>query len=90
MLLFSELMYQIHFFCTFACLFGRLRVFFRALGCEARKGAACTPRHKCGSRPGSVARALGVQSRAIWQVTTGSLSTSPSLAGQWKPHNLIS
>ena len=37
-------------------------------------GPACTPRRKCGSRPGSVMRALGVQSRAIWQVIAGSLS----------------
>ena len=44
------------------------------LGCGARRGPACTPRCKCGSRPGSVARALGVHSREIWQVTTGSLS----------------
>ena len=26
----------------------RSRVFSRALGCGARRGAACTPRHKCG------------------------------------------
>ena len=31
-----------------------------------------------------MARAVGVQSRAIWQVITGSLSASPSLAGQCK------
>ena len=49
------------------------RVFSR-VGCGARKGLACTPRCKCGSRPGSVARTLGVQGREIWQVTTGSLS----------------
>ena len=48
----------------------------------------CTPRRRCGSRPGSVARALGVQRREIWQAITGSLSTSPSLAGQLNPHNL--
>ena len=33
-----------------------------------------TPVHHGASRPGSVARALGVQSRELWQVTTGSLS----------------
>ena len=49
-------------------------VFSRTLGCGARRGPACTPRCKCGSRPSSVARALGVQSSEIWQVTTGSLS----------------
>ena len=31
-------------------------------------------RRKFGARPGSVARALGVQSRANWQVITRSLS----------------
>ena len=42
----------------------RPRVFRRVLGAQK----------KCGSRPDSVARAPGVQSRQIWQVTTGSLS----------------
>ena len=42
-----------------------------------------------GPQPGSVRRALGVQSRASWQAMTGSLSASPSLRGQWKPHNFI-
>ena len=45
-----------------------------ALGCGARRGPACTPRRKFGSRAGSVARALGVQRREIWQVITGLLS----------------
>ena len=36
------------------------------------QGGACTPRRECGPRPGSVACALGVQSRAIWQVIMGS------------------
>ena len=40
----------------------------------ARRGAACTPRRKFGSRAGSVARALGAKSREIWQVVVGSLS----------------
>ena len=52
----------------------RPRVFSCALGCGALRGPACTPRCKCESRPASVPRALGVQSREIWQVTTGSLS----------------
>ena len=46
-------------------------VFPRALGSGARKEPARTPRHKCGPWPRSVARALGVQSREKWQVTTG-------------------
>ena len=45
----------------------------RALGRGARRGAACARRCKCGCRPRSMARAPGVQSREIWQVTTGSL-----------------
>ena len=54
----------------------------RSLGCGSRRGPACTPRRKYGSRPGTVAHALGVQSRAIWQAMTGSLSGQP---GVWKP-----
>ena len=49
-------------------------VFSRALARAARRGAACTPRGKFGSRVGSVARAPGVQSREIWQLITGLLS----------------
>ena len=52
-------------------------VFSRALGCEARRGPACTPRRKFGSRASSAARALGVQSREIWQVIAGLLSAEP-------------
>ena len=82
------IIYQMHFFRTFACP-GRLaRVVSRALGCGARRGGACTPRRKCGSWPGSVARALGIQIRAIWQGIKESLSTPPSLVGLWKPHNI--
>ena len=55
----------------------RPRVFSRALGCGARRRPACTPRCKCGSRSGSVARALGVRSREIWRVPRGSLSAQP-------------
>ena len=51
----------------------RPRVFSGALGRGARRGPVCT-RCKCGSWPGSMARALGVQSCEIWQITTGSLS----------------
>ena len=67
---------------------GGPRVVSRALGCGARRRAACTPRRRCWSRPGSVACALSVQSRAIRQVITGSFSASRNLAGQWKPHNV--
>ena len=57
------------------------RVFSRALGCGARRGPACTPWCKCGSRPGSVARALGVQSRDRFP-------TSSSQPGPFKPQML--
>ena len=50
------------------------RFFSRALGCGARRGPACAPRRKFGSRLGSVARALGVPSREILQAITGLLS----------------
>ena len=60
------------------CFFLHLRAFLwrpwvvcRALGCGARRGPTCTPRRKFGSRAGSVARALGVQRREIWQVSRG-------------------
>ena len=52
----------------------------RALGCGAHRGAACTPRRKFGSRAGSVARALDVQSRQIRQVITGLLSVELELS----------
>ena len=48
--------------------------FSRALGCGARRRPACTLRRKFGPRAGSVGRALGVQSREVWQVITGLLS----------------
>ena len=63
-----------------AGLFSRSRL-------RGTQGPACTPRRKFGSRAGSVARALGVQSREIWQVITGSLSAElePSKATE-NPH----
>ena len=67
-------MYKIYFFPEYKTFLLRPRVFSRALDCGARRGPACT-RRKFMSRPGSVARALGVQSREIWQLTTESLST---------------
>ena len=60
----------------------RLCVFSRGLGCRARRGAACTPRRKTGSRAGSATRALSVQSREIWQVITGSFSVELRRAEQ--------
>ena len=74
------------FFAHLHVLLGQPKVASRTFGCGARKGSECTPRRRCGSPPDSVARILGVQRRAIWQVITGSLSASPSLTGQWQSH----
>ena len=74
-------MYEMHCFCPFGPLFCSGRgSFSRAVGCEARRGSRVYLRRKFGSRPALVASALGVQSRAVWQVITGSVSASPSLA----------
>ena len=90
--------HQIHIVCFYTkctlfanmhALLGRPRVVSRSFGCGARRRPACTRRRKCRSPPSSVACAPGVQSRAIWQVITGSQSASPSLAGQWKSHNAV-
>ena len=56
--------YEIHFFFSERNVFllGQ-PVYSRALGCVARRGAACTPRRKCEPWPRSVASALGLQSR---------------------------
>ena len=66
-------MYKIYFFPEYKTFLLRPRVFSRALDCGARRGPACT-RRKFMSRPGSVARALGVQSRETWQVIAGLVS----------------
>ena len=69
------------FFWTFARFSPAPAGFSRTLGCGARRGPACTPRRKFGSRAGSVARTLGVQSRETWRVITGLLSA------ELKPNN---
>ena len=63
------------FFPEYKAFLFQPRVFSHALGCGARRAPACTPRCKGGSRPGPAASVLGAQSRAIWQVTTGLLSS---------------
>ena len=50
---------------------------------DTRGGRVCTVR-KWRPRPDSVARALGVRSRAIWQVITGSRSAEPE--PRWKTY----
>ena len=80
--------------CTNVCVFldictlfsGARGYFLRALGCGARRGPACTPRCKFGSRAGSVARALGIQSREIWQAITGLLSAELEPSKRMKTH----
>ena len=67
-------MYRCVFFSHLHVFLRRPWVPSRALGCGACTGPVCTQRCKCGSRAGSVALALGVQSREIWQVITGWLS----------------
>ena len=52
---------KIVFFQEYRTFLFRPRVFPSVLGCGARREPASTPRCKCGSRPGSVSRALGVQ-----------------------------
>ena len=62
-------------FFNMCTLFSGARGSFLALSAARHAGGpVCTPRRKFGSRAGSVARALGVQSREIWQVITGLLS----------------
>ena len=52
----------------------RSRVFSRPLGFGACRRLVCVPGRKCGSRPGSVAGAPGVQSCEISQVKEGRAS----------------
>ena len=54
-------MYEKHILLVHWEIVFRPRAFPRALGCLARRGAACTLRSKFGPRPGSVARTLCVQ-----------------------------
>ena len=57
-------MYERQFFCTPATtLVPAVDFFSRALGCGARTRPASTLRRKCGPRPGSLERTLGVHSR---------------------------
>ena len=65
-------------------------VFSRALGCGARRRPACTPRSKFGSRTGSVACALGVQSHGIWYVITRLLSAELEPSTIENPHTSCS
>ena len=70
-------MYEMHLFCTSPCISLPAAGVFSALGCGARRGPACTLQSKIGPRPGSVARALGVQSRSELPLCARSLSAEP-------------
>ena len=72
-----------HLFCVVTRFPPAATGFSRALDCGARRGSAGTLR--CGRRPGSVARALGVQSSARWLFFKGLRSAPPSQAGSWEP-----
>ena len=75
--------YYIRFLARLHAPVRRLRVFFSRFllrGTQER-----TLRRTLGPRPGSVARALGVQSRASWLVFKGLCSAPSSRAGSWKP-----
>ena len=75
-------MYQMHFFCavdTVSLMAAGLPSRPRLRG-TLRGGGVCT-RRKFGARPSSVARALGGQSRATWQVITRLLSAEPEPCG---------
>ena len=56
--------YETNFFAACKTLLFLPQVVSRALGCEARTRPAYKPRSKYGSRPGSVARAVGAQNLA--------------------------
>ena len=81
-------MYDMHFFSQrHPCLF-QPRIFSLVLGCAACRGGACTLRSKIGPRPGSVARALGVQRSQVawsWLCARDCFPPSQSQAGPWKP-----
>ena len=69
---------------TCVCTFYALpRFSLPGLRCGARRGPACTLRERrnFGPRLGSVAGALGVQSRESWPSPKGLRSTTPSHAG---------
>ena len=61
-------MYEIHFACTSATFSVPAAGFFSPSRLWCTQGGHLHTRRQVGPRPGSVARALGVKSRAKWQV----------------------
>ena len=87
----SLVVYFICMKCTFlrvGKLFSSSSGSFLELSAAGHAGGPRVYYHRCnfGPPPGSVARALGVQSRASWLFFTGLLSATPSRSGPWKPH----
>ena len=66
--------YQLYLFLQICMPHSAGRGSFFALSAAGHAGGRVYTRRKSGPRSSSVARALGVQSCAIWQVITGSLS----------------
>ena len=80
-------MYEIRFVLHNSNLCSSGRGSFLDLSAAGHAGApSCTPRRMGGPRPGSVARALGIQSRAGWQVIARSRSASPKLTRILESH----
>ena len=67
-------MYQIDLFRVSAFLSLPAWGISRALGHGARRGPARIPQRKCGPRPRTVGRSLGLQSRGFWPITKWRLS----------------
>ena len=67
-------MYQVDVFCTSPSFFLPPADPFSSSRPQGTQGVRVYTRRKSGPRPISVARALGVQSREKWHVTTGSIS----------------
>ena len=69
-----------HLFCTLASFALRAEGLLSRSRLRGTHGTRAYTTLQAGPRPGSVARALGVQSRASWLVCH---------AGPWKPHSLV-
>ena len=87
--MFDTCMYKMHFLRVSATsplpaagLFSRSRL-------RARRRAACTLRRECGPPPGSVARALGIQSRGELALFAGSLSAQPDPSRSMETPKLV-
>ena len=73
---------------TFGCLAPPAAGRFSRFRLRSRQGGHVYTTAQVWVPPDSMVRALGVHSRVIWRVITGSPCAEPSLAGHWKPHNV--